>query len=443
MKIRNDHHVRVLLSSATFWLCACQGELAVVENLDDGSDDLAVDDSAGGDSQADVNREQAQTIYNNPSLISPRSFSNGSLDRDCACASAPAFQALGCQLGEAPVFGNDVVHTTSDGGVVAFTICEDKGSPLCNVVRWTQAGALDVLAAGMATAVSASGDRVLAQGISGARGAALTLIDENGVRTITGLGGFDGEGVLSADGEVVIGNALVDDVVYLARWTADALEPIHEFMYGAQGLVVNSDATAILGFGSIEEDYRGFRWTASDGFSFGLPAVSGGVVWPESQSSDGSVVAGRVRESFLTFRWSEADGYQVLGSNSQRSDVMLSLDGSVLAGSLGGQDDDTSRAFRWTKASGVQQLLPGVATQLVDLSDDGSVAVFITLDGPSVTYLWDEINGTRRLEDVLDARGVDRSGWSLGTPRKLSGDGKVLLGDGTCGSNSALYRIEL
>jgi hypothetical protein len=43
----------------------------------------------------------------------------------------------------------------------------------------------------------------------------------------------------------------------------------------------------------------------------------------------------------------------------------------------------------------------------------------------------------------LQARGVTVEGWEFWQPRVLSGDGKVLLGRGTCGGEPTLYRIVL
>jgi hypothetical protein len=427
MRNWNNHLVGVLLSSATFWLCGCQGELAVVENLDDGSDNLA---QAGGGG-------------------APSFSPDGGFAGDCSCASSPGLQALGCELGHAPPWGNDVVHTTVDGSVVAFNVCKQDGG-FCDMVRWTQAGELDELGPGYVTGLSAAGDRVLVGGLSGPYGQALTLIDANGDKIDTGLSGFDGRGALSASGEIVVGNAEIDGVVYLARWTESGVEPIHEFEFGAM-MIANSDATAIVGLGLSDsgsfEPMPSFHWTASAGFGFGLPGIAGVVdlASPESLSSDGSVIAGGTRERQSFFRWTAADGFREIASSTRRSQALLSLDGSVLAGNLGGDNEATSRVFRWTEATGAQQIAPGVAAFPMFMSDDGGVIVARTpnLDEPWVTYVWDEANGARKLEDLLTDRGVDRSGWTFGNPRKLSSDGKVLLGIGTCGGRPTTYRVEL
>jgi hypothetical protein len=53
------------------------------------------------------------------------------------------------------------------------------------------------------------------------------------------------------------------------------------------------------------------------------------------------------------------------------------------------------------------------------------------------------VNGTRSLDEVLAARGVDAMGWELGHARALSGNGKVLLGRAHCGGVPTLYRMVL
>ena len=57
--------------------------------------------------------------------------------------------------------------------------------------------------------------------------------------------------------------------------------------------------------------------------------------------------------------------------------------------------------------------------------------------------MWNTVDGTRSLDEVLEARGADTTGWEFGHARALSGNGKVLLGRATCGGVPTLYRIVL
>lgn len=431
MKMRMNRGVVVLLSSATFWLCACQGELAVVEKLDDESSDLAVDEAGEGDPAPGATEDPiTNDVPANPS-------EPAGVDGECVCARSPALMPLGCRFGEVPLVENDTVQTTADGSVVAFTVCA-RGGNLCSVLRWTGASDVSVLGAGILLGLSAAGDRVLTSG--GGLGQGLERIDASGERVGTGLGMVSGRGALSASGEVVVASKFVDGVSYLARWSGGEVELIQDMGVGADSAYVTPDATAVVGSSTA----GGYRWTLADGFVYGLPGVSGPVdSAPESISSDGSVVAGRSLLGDSHFRWTASGGFQVVASASGQSGTLLSSDGSVVAGSLVSADG-AGRAFRWTEATGAQELTP-VPTTLTDMNDDGSVIVATVIQGEvaSDTWIWDETNGARRLPDVLDANGVDRSGWTFGRARVISGDGKVLLGIGTCGGASTLYRIVL
>lgn len=428
MKIRSNHRINVLLSSATFWLCACQGELAVVENLDDNTSDL----SAGQDGEDDAAQGEPDDVGE------PR-------DAECGCASSPSLQALGCHFGEVPFVENDIVQTTRDGSVVAFSVC-DANFFNCKVIRWTAAGEEYQIGAGLLLGLNAAGDRVLVAGDGTTQGA--ELIDASGERFDTGLQMLGGAGALSASGEVVVAQKNVDDARYLARWSGGEVELLQDMGAGFGRAYITPDATAVVGTAEWNSDST-YRWTQSGGFTSPLPGLLDGKnLSATSISSDGSVIAGISLPHGISFRWTEALGLQELTFASWRSGTLLSLDGSVLAGSRGDEDPDTTQAFRWTQAGGVQDLTPGIATSLIDMSDDGSVIIATSpydpdVDEPLQTYVWDEANGTRELSEVLDAQGVDRSGWSFGMARVISGDGKVLLGLGTCGGSPTLYRVEL
>jgi hypothetical protein len=464
MKLGIDRRASVLLSSATFWLCACQGELAVVDTLPSGGADLTQDPSNDGDvpsvaddtsSDGDTPNAAVDTAGDGelPADLPLDDASDGDVPDEsssddeapamatpCSCGNSPSLQALGCELGEVPLVENDVVQTTRDGGVVAFTAC---GATQCSVARWTAAGGTTVVGEGWLTGLSAAGDHLLfSEGTVEASG--MTLIDLNGQRIDTGLSETPGDNMLSASGEVVIAQKIIDNVAYLARWSAGEVELIQRFDPGVARVYASPDGNTIVGTGDLTDPSSSFRWTARDGISFGLPGLPAGVsIWPQALSSDGSVIAGLAFPSLTDFRWSEASGLELITSSSGRSETFLSSDGAIVAGSSGaGDDPESSRAFYWQGIGGAQVLTPGIATQLIDLSDDGRIAVASSID-LDVTYFWDETNGAHSLEDLLDARGVDRTGWTLGVARVLSGDGKVVLGLGTCGGSPTLYRVEL
>lgn len=49
---------------------------------------------------------------------------------------------------------------------------------------------------------------------------------------------------------------------------------------------------------------------------------------------------------------------------------------------------------------------------------------------PSGAFIWTESNGIQEVANLLDAAGVNLSGWTLSTVIDMSYDGKVLLGRG-------------
>jgi uncharacterized membrane protein len=170
----------------------------------------------------------------------------------------------------------------------------------------------------------------------------------------------------------------------------------------------------------------------------------------EAISADGSVLSGRALPSGSQFRYTEAGGLTEIATASGRSESFISTDGNVIVGSLDPAGSSDSSVFRWTEASGAVDLTPGLNTLAVDASDDGGVVVASSWDDaqleggePEDTFVWDAEHGTRSLDAILAARGIDTAGWELGHARAISGNGKVLLGRARCGGEPTLYRIVL
>jgi hypothetical protein len=413
MKMRIDQRITGVFASSVLVLSACEGKLDVVDDLDQGSADLAVDQQGGSGSAANA---------------------------ACACASSDSLLALSCGGGEVPLLDNDVVQTTPDGGVVAFTLC--SGTLGCSVAYWRAGSATVPISSGLLLGLSASGERVLTSG-DGTGG--LQLVEVDGTDTAVPLDVIIGRGALSAAGDVVVGTSISDNTLFLARSTPSGVEEIAHMGRTIARAYVNADASAVVGSTDLSPD-GAFRWTEQGGIAFDFPGVPEGVtVWPESLSADGSVVAGRALPGGTHFRWTASGSYEELASASWRSETLLSTDGSVVAGSLGGQDPDSSRAFRWTGANGAAELTPGIGSALIDMSDDGSVVVASSefLRDPLVTFVWDTTHGLRTLSEILQAKGVAVDGWELGEARALSADGNVLVGRATCGGVPTLYRVEL
>ncbi len=197
-----------------------------------------------------------------------------------------------------------------------------------------------------------------------------------------------------------------------------------------------------------------FRWTEQGGFQFlDLSAVDGGGHYPWGVSGDGSVVVGRVGRCcgpgavgsyYGSWRWTEATGAVELetpptyyGSNTN---PVVSYDGSVVGGWLYYLEDDEehSDAGRWTQATGwvgLERLENVRYAEARGLSDDGRRMLFagnnqVDPAAPS-SYLWDESHGIRTIEAALrDEYGLESSltGWGSLRARRISGDGKTIVG---------------
>lgn len=373
----------------------------------------------------------------------------------CACASSVSLRALVCGGGEVPLLDNDIVQTTADGNAVAFTRC-DRDTFECRVMLW-KGGAEQLVSEGVLIGMDGAGERLLVSNGN------LNLVDVGGDATDLQMGMLAGVQLLSADGDVAFGSLpwpYEERGERIGRRDATgeirALGDVRGSIARAYG---NPSGSTLVGWTLGEQGegedftfvYEAFRWDAAGSLRFDFPGVPEGVtLWPETVSDDGSIIAGRSVPNQAHFIWSEAGGYAELAPASWASETFISADGSVVLGSLEPGNLSGTGAFRWTAESGIEPLAIDIPNVALGLSRDGSVAVAYSwepeqVDGvpPKHTLVWDTEHGTRTLDEILAQRGVDTSGWELGTPRALSGDGKVLLGLATCGGIETLYRAVL
>lgn len=430
------------LASLTLCLSACNGQLDVVDAID----------TQGRPIEAGpvVEPEQPPAPPEVP-VFEP----SGPLNVDCRCASSPGLQPLLCDGHAVPLLDNDVIQLTTDGSLVAFNIgIESFPFTSPDEVAYWDGAETRTVSRGMLLGLSASGQRLLVAGAD-------PVFNTTALHLATGLQRpltpqmIVGRGALSASGELALGTVFEDDVSQLALANTDtgAVELLGEIYPIIARAYVSPDASAIVGFASADlEDgsaWDSFRWTRSGGITYNFTgAAPGSTVWPEALSSDGTIVAGRA--DGFHFRWSEAQGFEQLASASGRSEAYISADGNVVLGSLDPEGVNDSSAFRWTRETGAVDITPGRASLATDMSDDGNVIVAnsweeaqIDGDRPEATYIWDAVNGTRTLVELLAERNVDTTGWRFAHARVLSGDGKVLLGLGSCGSVPTLYRVVL
>jgi probable HAF family extracellular repeat protein len=208
---------------------------------------------------------------------------------------------------------------------------------------------------------------------------------------------------------------------------------------------VTADGSVVVGarfFGDLvgSPNTEPFRWTESEGMvGLGyLPNARAleGRAW--AVSGDGQVIVGASRSGSSigveAFRWTQAGGMVGLGDlpggrfNSTAVDV--SIDGSVIVGNGTveiGNNDNVSEAFRWTQSTGMVSL--GQGTYAHAISDDGAIIVgtgLIQSSGNAV--LWGPGGGMHPIMSLLEAQGIDMSGWKLFEANGVSADGRVIVG---------------
>jgi probable HAF family extracellular repeat protein len=207
---------------------------------------------------------------------------------------------------------------------------------------------------------------------------------------------------LSTDGATAYGSNPTNKAVQTgvaAQWTASsgAVTSLGDLTGGAtesEVLAVSADKTTTVGWGKSASGVEAFRRRGST--MTGLGSLGGGKFFSEATavSADGSLVAGRS---------SSAGGMQ---------------------------------AFRWTATNGMTGLgdLPGGAfhSEATGVSGDGSIIVG-TSDSAADTemFVWESGRGMRSLSAILNAAGVDLTGWRFTYCKPvISEDGNVIAGQG-------------
>ncbi len=255
----------------------------------------------------------------------------------------------------------------------------------------------------------------------------------------------------SGDGSVVVGTSRMGTgLVRAFRWTLSRGTVFIGDLPGGDvnsaALGVSADASVIVGGSETGSGTEAFRWTQSGGM-VGLGFLPG-LTFASSAtdvSGDGTVIVGSSSANFgadpasEAFRWTASEGMvglgDLLGGSFQSRATAVSSDGSVVVGSAvsGG---GSLEAFRWTAAGGMVGLgdLPGgfFSSVALDVSADGSVVVGLGNAADQEAFIWDPVNGMRKLQDVLENElGLDLQGWfNLGSADGISADGRVITGTG-------------
>lgn len=188
-----------------------------------------------------------------------------------------------------------------------------------------------------------------------------------------------------------------------------------------------------------------------DGIVAELPSAPG--TWGSGRalavSGSGSFIVGHTHKEGVVseaFLWNEQSNTTLgLGSLGDATGVDtthslaydVSADGSVVVGRSERPlnkkgNKTTTEAFRWTADDGM--------VSLGTLGVDSSAAYAVSGDGSIIggsgdgAFIWDAVNGTRDLQQLLvDEYGLgsDLAGWELGRVTDISADGRTAVGSGT------------
>ena len=276
----------------------------------------------------------------------------------------------------------------------------------------------------------------------------------------TSATGMMGSGVPSSfaygvnqDGSVIVGSGSANSSNAM-RWTVGAgVEDLGNYSgvggfsvargVSADGLTVAGQNTKQSTFGSR---FDAMRWSGPAGsvvttpLGF-LPNPTQLFAGANDISADGLVIVGYSRSTVGQegFRWiddgnpSTAD-MSSMGTATSFASAVSSDGRFAVGGGVAGE------AFLWDNAdpNSVVHLgdLPGDAfsSRGNDVSADGSIVVGESASSTGAqrdeAFIWDAVNGMRRLQDVLEAEGIDLMGWTLATANGISDNGSTIVGWG-------------
>lgn len=300
-------------------------------------------------------------------------------------------------------------------------------------------------------AVSADGSTIVGQG----DGKAFRWDAENGA---IGLGDLPGGQVVSfaldvsADGSTIVGHSSSEFGYQPFVWRRETGMVCLGDTTGF-ATAVSADGSTVVGWMDSPRGTEAFIWTAASGMT-GLGDLLGGQFWSSASdvSADGSTVVGRGtsgdgQEAFI---WTQKDGMTILGDleggRVESEAYGVSADGTTVVGRSSARGGDL--VFLWDARRGIRGLdfFPenSVSCFPSGMSADGSIIVGVIRGIRGGDFIWDVKHGRRSLTGILEAEGIDLTGWRLGGPMALSSDGKVVVGVGqNPDGSSEVWRITL
>jgi len=276
----------------------------------------------------------------------------------------------------------------------------------------------------------------------------------------------------NSNGATVVGSKIHADILNgftgleAVRWNAQSgarfLGRLHR-LYPSAALDVSADGDTVVGGSTISNiriqsffiQTEAFKWTSSLGMRrLGFTTFQGNRSSSEAAavSADGNSIAINVKHDNgdVAYLWSSGieTRLQDLSTTQSSSSNGISSDGRTIVGSsvgINGQE-----AVIWTENGDVVGLgfLPsGTYSEAYAVSGDGSVVIG-KADGvhplnqqinKDTAFIWDRVNGMRKLRDVLSQQGVDMSDWFLTDAKAISDDGKTVSGNGVFQSSFESY----
>jgi probable HAF family extracellular repeat protein len=276
--------------------------------------------------------------------------------------------------------------------------------------------------------------------------------------TITALGHLPSQPVeslataASADGGVIVGvSRMTNSSGEAFRWTLSGgmigLGDLPGGVFSSSASGVTPDGAIVVGTSISSSSWEAYRWTQSGGM-VGLGDLPGADAGGPNQSTsgangvsaDGAVIVGWSYSDWMVgegFRWSGS--FAALGDfpGGEQESIAhaISADGSVIVGA----GDERTEPFRWTQGAGMAPLrtpLPdgGPVSAARAASANGAVIVGSINDiGDLETgraFRWTQANGVESVSALLQAGGVDLTGWQLTEATGVSADGSIIVGNG-------------
>ncbi|MGV8997964.1 MAG: autotransporter domain-containing protein [Parvibaculaceae bacterium] len=249
----------------------------------------------------------------------------------------------------------------------------------------------------------------------------------------------------SADGSVIVGYGSDGSTDQAVRWDSGVISVLtNPYASDAEATGVSGDGEVIAGNRDNSGTNEAFVWTSGGG----MTVLSGltGESWAYAVSADGAYVGGSLDDAGTqtAMRWSSGSGAENLGSLSvggESAVYALNANGSAATGySYNGV---TYEAFRWTAdggMTGLGGLTPGSKSFGQAISADGKIITGQNIDSGTYTaFRWTASSGMVSLTSILDAHGVDYTGWELNDARGISADGKLIVGTGMFGGQQRAY----